>query len=318
MIDRTVLIAGPLTPFAAEAVSAMFRTLQLPAGSKAEPFLCAHAAEVEGMVLAQVVDEDFLDRFPRLRIIANFGVGYDNLPTLHAASRGILVTHTPHVLTEDVADTAWALILMAVRRFGEAERYLRAGCWARDGMFPLSASLQGRRLSILGMGRIGQAIARRAPGFGVPVAYHDVASLAALPYTRHESAKALAASVDILVAALPGSPSTRRLVDAEVLEALGSEGFFVNVGRGTVVDQPALIRALKAGRIAGAGLDVYESEPHLPQELLELDRIVLLPHVASGSRQTREAMTQLVIDNLAAFFTTGRALTPVPDTPNPA
>jgi lactate dehydrogenase-like 2-hydroxyacid dehydrogenase len=318
MLANPVLIVGPLNPLAASGLSAATRTLHLPEGSDQAAFLERHAGEIEALVLARAVDVPLVDRFPRLRIIANFGVGYDNLPTLHCASRGIIVTHTPHVLTDDVADTAMALMLMAVRRFGAAERYLRAGRWSAEGMFPLTGSLKGRTLGVLGLGRIGRAVARRAEGFGLPIAYHDIAPAPDLPYTFHASARELAKAVDILIAVLPGGPGTLRMVDAGVFEALGPDGIFVNVGRGTAVDQPALIAALQSGAIAGAGLDVYESEPGVPQALLDMEHVVLLPHVASGSHATREAMSRLVVDNITAFFTTGKALTPVPETPNPA
>lgn len=318
MLDNRVLIVGPLFDHACAEIAARLDTRLLPAGADATTFLAEAAPEVEALVLAQAVDEAFIDRFPRLRLVANFGVGYDNLPTRHCAARGIVVVHTPDVLTADVADTAWGLLLMATRRFSAAERYLRDGRWAADGMFPLSASLQGRRLGILGLGRIGAAVARRAAGFDLPVAYHDVAPRPDQPYQWLPSAVEVAAAVDLLVAVLPGGDATRRMVDGEVFEALGPNGIFVNVGRGTAVDQPALIDALARRTILGAGLDVYESEPHLPPDLLGLDNVVLLPHVASGTEHSRKAMTRLVVDNLVAFFTTGRALTPVPETPNPA
>lgn len=318
MLTNTVLVVGPLNPLAAAGLSAVARTLHLPEGPEQAAFLDRYAGEIEALVLARAVDAPFVDRFPHLRIIANFGVGYDNLPTLHCAGRGIVVTHTPHVLTDDVADTAIALMLMAVRRFGAAERYLRAGRWATEGMFPLTGSLKGRSVGVLGLGRIGRAVARRAEAFGVPVAYHDVAPVAEFGYAYHPTARALAEAVDILIAVLPGGPATLRMVDAGVFEALGPDGIFVNVGRGTAVDQPALIAALQSGTIAGAGLDVYESEPGVPQALLDMDHVVLLPHVASGSHATREAMSRLVVDNITSFFTTGKALTPVPETPNPA
>lgn len=318
MLPNTILVVGPLNPLAVAGLSAAVSTLMLPEGPDQAAFLDRHAAAVEGLVLARAIDAAFVDRFPRLRVIANFGVGYDNLPTRHCAARGIVVTHTPHVLTDDVADTAIALMLMAVRRFGAAERYLRAGRWVSEGMFPLTQSLQNRRLGILGFGRIGKAIATRAAGFGVSIAYHDIAAVVGSTYDYHESARSLAAAVDILIAVLPGGPGTLRAVNAEVLQALGPDGIFVNVGRGTAVDQPALIAALRNNVIAGAGLDVYESEPGVPRELLEMDHVVLLPHVASGSHATRQAMSRLVVDNITAFFSTGRALTPVPETPNPA
>jgi lactate dehydrogenase-like 2-hydroxyacid dehydrogenase len=318
MLANTVLVVGPLNPLAVAGLTSATNTLLLPEGPDQAAFLERHAGDIEGLVLARAIDTTFVDRFPKLRIIANFGVGYDNLPTAHCAARSIIVTHTPHVLTDDVADTAIGLMLMAVRRFSAAERYLRAGRWESEGMFPLTQSLQNRRLGILGFGRIGKAIAARAAGFSVSIAYHDIAAVPGVSYAYFGSARELAEASDILIAILPGGPTTMRIVNAEVLKALGPDGIFVNVGRGTAVDQPALITALQAGTIAGAGLDVYESEPGVPQALLDMEQVVLLPHVASGSNATRQAMSRLVVDNVSAFFSTGRALTPVPETPNPA
>lgn len=318
MIDATILVAGPLMAHCVEGLSAEARVLHLPDGEAAEAFLADHAGDIDALVPVRAVDPAFIDRFPRLRLIASFGVGYDGLPVAHCAARGITVVHTPHVLTDDVADTAIGLMLMTVLQFSAAERYLREGRWVREGMFPLSRSLSGRRLGILGLGRIGKAVARRAEGFGLPIAYHDINPAADLPYAYHSSPRDLAEAVDILIAVLPGGPGTKGIIDAGVFAALGPDGIFVNVGRGTAVDQPALIAALGNGTIAGAGLDVYEKEPDIPQALLDLPNAVLLPHVASGSQATREAMSRLVIDNVVAFFSTGRALTPVPETPNPA
>lgn len=318
MLPNKVLVVGPLLEFAVADLAANLAVLQLPAGPEQAGYVAAHADEVEALVLARSVDVAFIDQFPRLRIIASFGVGYDNLPLARCIERGIVVVNTPEVLTADVADTALALMLMAVRRFSEAERYLRAGRWTAEGIFPLTGTLAGKRVGVLGFGRIGRAVAQRAAGFDVTIAYCDVAARPDVPYEYHATAEGLARAVDILVAVLPGGLATHRMVNAAVLEALGPEGIFVNVGRGTAVDQAALIDALASGGILAAGLDVYESEPHLPAALLQLERAVLLPHMASGTTHSREGMSRLVTQNLVSYFTTGRALTPVPETPNPA
>jgi lactate dehydrogenase-like 2-hydroxyacid dehydrogenase len=243
--------------------------------------------------------------------VANFGVGYDSVDVNAATERGVVVTNTPGVLDDEVADTALALLLMTVRELGQAERYLRAGRWAAEGPYPLTdLTVAGRKLGILGLGRIGEAIARRAEAFGMTVSYHNRSRKDA-PYRYHPTLLEMARDVDTLMVVLPSTADTRHLVDAEVLTALGPGGVLINIGRGTVVDEAALVEALKTRSIHGAGLDVYEDEPNVPQELIDLDNAVLLPHVGSASKPTRRAMGQLVVDNLAAWFAEGRALTPV-------
>jgi lactate dehydrogenase-like 2-hydroxyacid dehydrogenase len=258
-----------------------------------------------------VVDAALLDRLPGLQIVANFGVGYDTVDVAAATEHGVVVTNTPGVLDEEVAVTAMALLLMTIRELGRAERYLRAGRWPSDGPYPLTpTTVQGRRLGVLGLGRIGEAIARHAEAFGMTVAYHN-RHAKDVPYRYYPSLLEMAREVDTLMVVVPGGAATHHLVDAEVLAALGPDGVLVNIGRGTVVDEAALIEALRSRTILSAGLDVYEDEPHVPQELLELDNAVLLPHVGSGSEPTRRAMGQLVVDNLVSWFEKGKALTPV-------
>jgi lactate dehydrogenase-like 2-hydroxyacid dehydrogenase len=257
------------------------------------------------------VDAALLDRLPGLQIVANFGVGYDSVDVDAATERGVVVTNTPGVLDDEVADTALALLLMTVRELGQAERYLRAGRWAAEGHYPLTElTVAGRRLGILGLGRIGEAIARRAEPFRMTVAYHN-RTRKDVPYRYYPSLLEMARDVDTLVVVVPGNAATRHLVDADVLRALGPDGVLVNIGRGTVVDEAALIEALRTRTIRAAGLDVYEDEPDVPQELIDLDNTVLLPHVGSASKPTRRAMGRLVVDNLASWFADGRALTPV-------
>lgn len=311
-----ILVTGLIPPMALEMLAEEAEPVMLdgPGGLRV---IDDAGPEARAIVLGRAADPDFLSRFPRLGLVANMGVGYDNVPVEWCAKNGILVTHTPHVLSDDVADTAVALTLMTVRRFGEAERYLRAGHWATDGAFPLTDSLCGKTVGILGFGRIGRTIARRFESFDVTVCYCDAVTDPTVSLTHFANPVDLANESDVLVCVLPGTPRTRGLVGTEILDALGPRGFLINVGRGTVVDQLALIQALKGGRIAGAGLDVYESEPVLPEELLALDRTVLLPHVASGSVETRRRMARLVADNVFSFLKTGRAITPVPETPNP-
>lgn len=275
-------------------------------------WLARHGAEVA--LLATSVrrgcDAAMLAALPRLRAIASWGVGFETLDVAGAQARGIAVANTPDVLDDCVADLAWGLLIAAARRIPQADRHVRAGEWTTLGSFPLSTRVSGKRLGILGLGRIGAAIARRGAGFAMEVRYHgrrpkDV------PYGFAPSLVELAGWSDFLVVACEGGPATRHLVSAEVLAALGPRGILVNIARGSVVDQAALIAALEAGRLGGAGLDVLQGEPGAPAALCAHDDVVLTPHVGSATRETREAMEALVVDNLHAFLREGRLLTPV-------
>lgn len=260
------------------------------------------------------VDGPYLERFPKLQIVSNFGVGYDSIDVAWAGGHGLLVTNTPGVLDEEVADTAMGLVLATVRQLPAAERHLRAGKWI-DGAFPLSHTLRGRTLGIVGLGRIGKAVATRAEAFGLVVRYHGRNPQPDVAYPYHPTLLGLAAASDILVVITPGGPETRHLVDAAVLEALGPDGILINVARGSVVDEAALIAALQSKAILGAGLDVFDQEPKVPQALLDLEHVVLLPHVGSASRHTRDAMGQLVVDNILSWMAGRPPLTPVAETP---
>jgi D-3-phosphoglycerate dehydrogenase len=253
---------------------------------------------------------ELIDACPKLEIIACFGVGFDAIDLERARERGVRVTNTPDVLTEDVADMALALILTSLRRIVEGEAFVRSGAWTK-GALPLGRSLNGKRMGVIGYGRIGRAIARRAPAFGMSVAYCDLARDPQAPHAYHADPVSLARASDILVAATAGGAATRGLVDAAVFAALGPEGLFVNISRGSVVDEEALIAALEAKRIGAAALDVFWNEPHIDKRLLGFSNVIVQPHHASGTIETRKAMGQLVRDNLAAHFA-GRPLpTPV-------
>ncbi len=282
-----------------------------------EATLAAIAPNVRAVVSTWVtarVDAELMRRLPKLEIVAGFGVGYDHIDAAWAGQHGIVVTHTPGVLDEDVADIAIALTLAATRRLPQAERHLRAGRWP-SGAFPLTASLHGRVMGVLGLGRIGKKIARRAEAFGLRIAYHGRRKQEDVAYAYYPTPLALAEACDILMVAAPGGPKTRHLVDARVLAALGSNGVLVNIARGSLVDEAALIAALSDGVILAAGLDVYEREPSVPAELIALDNVVLLPHVGSATRHSRTAMANLVVDNLLSWVDGKGPLTPTPETP---
>ena len=263
------------------------------------------------------LNEAYMRQYPKLEIISSFGVGYDNIDAKAAARRGIIVTNTPGVLDDEVADTALGLMIMTVRQLPQSERYLRAGQWSAKGAYPLSPSLRDRTVGILGLGRIGKAIATRVNAFGLEVVYHGRHAQTDVPYRYYASLIDMAKAVDILVVVAPGGPGTRHIINAEVLGALGPDGVLINVARGSLVDEKALIKALRNKTILGAGLDVFENEPSVPEELIALDNAVLLPHVGSASVKTRRAMADCVVSNLFAWADGKPPLTPVPETPWP-
>ncbi len=254
---------------------------------------------------------NLINRLENLEIISSFSVGFDATDVVAAQARGVIVTHTPEVLTGDVADLAMTFILMAPRRIGEAERFLRSGKWLQ-GRMDLGTTARGKRLGILGLGRIGRAVARRAEVFGLNIAYHDTKPMGDLAYRSYPTLRDLAAASDMLLVACEGGTATRGLVDADVLNALGPDGFLINTARGPIVDQAALVAALRDKRIAGAALDVFDGEPQVPAELMVMENVVLTPHIASSTHETRRAMGDLVYDNLRAHFDGIQVLTPVP------
>lgn len=246
-------------------------------------------------------DGKLMDALPKLEIIANFGVGVDTIELDAAKKRNIIVTNTPDVLNDCVADCAMALVLNTLRKFPQSEAYLRSGFWATRGPYPLATSVGGKTLGILGLGRIGEAIARRALGFGMKIRYHN-RNRKNVPYAYDADPVALAKNSDVLMIVTPGGAGTAKMVNAKVLDALGPRGYLVNVARGTVVDEPVLLRYLQEKKIAGAGLDVFEHEPKVPPEFFALDNAVLFPHVASATVETRKAMGDLQVENLRLHF----------------
>jgi len=267
--------------------------------------------DIRGLVVpgGYKVQEALLTNLPKLEIISVFGVGYDGVPLDYCRKHDVHVTNTPDVLTEDVADIATALVLMTSRRLAAAERFIHAGLWA-DGAFPLAHALRGKTAGIFGLGRIGKAISERLIAHGMKIAYHG-RQPQAVAYTYCSTLVELAQVSDFLIVACPGGTGTRHLINAEVLSALGHEGTLINIARGSVIDEAALIHALKTNVIRGAGLDVFDNEPHISADLLACENTVLLPHVGSATHETRHAMAQLVVDNLAAHFEGRALLTPV-------
>ena len=309
-----VLMPGPMHPAVAQGLEGHCELIRLWEESDPDAVLAGRRDEIVAVATGGGrVDGPFLDRLPAVRIVASFGVGYDRIDATAAAERGVVVTNTPGVLDDEVADTALGLLLMTVRELGQAERYLRDGRWADGRPYPLTrATMHGRRMGILGLGRIGQAIADRVQPFGITVAYHN-RNAKDVPYEYYPSLVDMAAAVDILMIVIPGGDSTRHLVNADVLEALGPEGIVINVARGTVVDEQALVDALRTNTIHAAGLDVFEHEPKIHPDLLTLPNAVLLPHVGSATIPTRNAMADLVVQNLLTYFSKGTPLTPVPE-----
>ncbi len=258
------------------------------------------------------VRAEHLDRLPAVRAVVNFGVGYDATDVAECARRGIVVSNTPDVLTDCVADLAVGLVIDVMRGLSAGDRFVRRGDWEAGRSVPLARKVSGASVGILGLGRIGLAIARRLEGFDATIRYHNRRPRADVGYDYAASVRELASASDVLIVAAAGGAASRGLVDAAVLEALGPDGFLINVARGSVVDEAALVAALEAGLVAGAGLDVFADEPHVPESLRGRDNVVLLPHVGSATVETRAAMTELVLANVAAFLAEGRLLTPVP------
>ncbi len=301
-----ILQVGRLLPALESRLAARYDVHRLADESDPRAFLAARGAEFVGVATSARfgADRALIDALPHLQVISSFGVGLDAIDLDAARARDIAVGHTPDVLNDCVADTAFLLLMDAARQGSAADRFVRRGDWLR-GTYPLATRVSGKKLGILGLGRIGRVIARRASGFDMDVRYHNRRPVSDVDYAYEPTLEGLAAWADFLVIASAGGAETRGLVSKEVLRALGPKGFLVNVSRGTVVDQDALVDALANRRIAGAGLDVFEDEPKVPEALFALDNVVLLPHIASGTHETREDMAQLVLDNLERFFKTG-------------
>lgn len=313
MPHADILVTAALPAFLAEPLKADYRCHDYYASSHKPGLLAAEGGRIRGLVQGghSATTPELLDALPKLEIISVFGVGYDGVPVDYCRKRGIKVTNTPDVLTDDVADVALGLILMTGRGFVRLNRFLHAGGWLKQGP-ELTTKLGGQKVGILGLGRIGKAIARRVEALGMQVAYTG-RNKQDVPFRYVPDLTALAAESDFLVVASPGGAATKHLVDAGVLAALGKKGIVINIARGSVIDEGALVSALSSGAIRGAGLDVFADEPNVPAALLALDNVVLLPHVGSATQQTRKAMGDLCKANLDAWFGTGKPLTLIPE-----
>lgn len=309
-MTHRVLNVGKLPPALLQRLREAHDLVDLSAQPDAAAWLAEHGATVEAVVTSAAVGITgaTIDALPNLRVISSFGVGLDRFDMERARARSIAVGYTPDVLNDCVADAAFGLVIDAARGLSAADRHVRRGDWARGVAYPLTRKVSGAKLGLVGLGRIGRTIARRSTGFDMPLRYHARRPVADVPWPHEPSLVELARWADILVVITAGGPGTRHLVDASVLDALGPDGFIVNVARGSVIDEAALVRALVERRIAGAGLDVFEHEPNVPAELLALDTVVLLPHIASATRETRQAMADRVFDNLERFFAEGRVI----------
>jgi lactate dehydrogenase-like 2-hydroxyacid dehydrogenase len=314
---REVVLIGPLKPVVVKGLDAICTVHKVAEAKDRDIFIDAHS-RVRAIACSDTRDlipGALMARFPKLEIVASFGVGYDHMDVKWAAAHDVVLTNTPDVLTEEVADTALGLLLCTVREFPQAERYLRAGKWLQRN-YPLTkATLRNRTVGMVGMGAIGRTIARRLDAFGVPVVYHTRRPRREVNYLHCPSLIEMARAVDILMVIVPGGAATLNLINAEVLDALGPDGILINMARGSVVDEPALIKALQGKRIMAAGLDVFAQEPEVPPELIAMDNVVLFPHLGSASVYTREKMDQLVVDNIAAWAAGKPPLTPVAETP---
>jgi lactate dehydrogenase-like 2-hydroxyacid dehydrogenase len=320
MPKPALLTTGPMMSLIEEGIDKAFVVHRLQEASDREALLKKVGSDIRAICTGShtgvKTDAAMMGHCPNLKIIANFGVGYDSVDVATAAKRGVVITNTPDVLTEEVADTAIGLLLCTVREFCPAEKWLREGRWAREGDYRLTAaSLRDRSIGMVGFGRIGKAIARRIEAFGRPVSYFARHPQPGVANRHYSDLLAMARDVDTLIAILPGGPATEKIIGAAVLDALGPRGVLINMARGSVVDEAALIAALRARKILAAGLDVYVGEPNIDPAFVALDNVTLFPHVGSASHHTRNAMGQLVVDNLAAFAAGQPPKTPVPETP---
>ncbi|KAL5576454.1 hypothetical protein UlMin_018153 [Ulmus minor] len=307
-----VLLPIPMNTYLEQELEKRFNLFKLWTVPQKTQFIKDHADSIRAVIgnASSGADAELIDALPKLEILASFSVGVDRVDLKKCREKGIRVTNTPDVLTEDVADLAIGLMLAVLRRLCECDRYVRSGNW-KDGDYKLTTKFTGKTVGIIGLGRIGQAVATRAEGFSCPISYYSRSAKPGVQYKYYPSVVELAANCDILVVACPLTAETCHIVNREVINALGPKGVLINIGRGPHVDETELVSALVEGRLGGAGLDVYQNEPHVPEALFGLENVVLLPHVGSATMETRKAMADLVINNLEAHFLNKPLLTPV-------
>ncbi|KAK1265611.1 Hydroxyphenylpyruvate reductase [Acorus gramineus] len=308
-----VLLTYPMNPYLEEELDKRFKLFRLWESPNKKDFLRSNSASIRAVVGNSNVgaDAETIDALPRLEIVSSYSVGLDKVDLKKCKEKGVRVTNTPDVLTEDVADIAIGLALAVMRRIPQADGYVRAGNWKATGDFRLTTRFSGKTVGIVGLGRIGMAIAKRAAAFGCPISYYSRTEKPETNFKYHPTIIELASNCNVLVVACPLTEETRHIVNRDVMDALGPKGVLVNIGRGPHVDEPELVKALVEGRLGGAGLDVYEEEPHVPEELFGLENVVLLPHVGSGTLETRKVMADLVLGNLEAHVQNKPLLTPV-------
>jgi lactate dehydrogenase-like 2-hydroxyacid dehydrogenase len=308
-----ILSVGPLYPASFESLAREFTVHALWQAKDRAALMAEVGGRIRGIQTnaSAGADAALITALPRLEIISSLGVGVDPIDMDAAKRRGIIVTNTPDLLNDCVADLALGLMLATVRRISLGDRFVRAGGWLK-GPRPFAHKIGGMTMGILGYGKIGKAIAKRAEAFGMRIVYHGRHEQPEAAYKYYSSLTGMARDSDVLMVICPGGEATRHIVNAEVLQALGPEGTLINVARGSVVDEQALVKALTAGTLGAAGLDVFDKEPQVPQALFAMDQVVLQPHVASATHETRKAMSDLAVDNLRAHFSGKPAMTPVP------
>ena len=309
-----ILLIGDATETMRARMAAQFTIHELADMADPLDWLKAHGANIRYVATNghDGIKSEYVEALPNLKVISCYGVGYDAIDTAQAVSRGIWVTHTPNVLNAEVATTALMLMLACYRNLLADDAYVRSGKWQADGNAPLTRTADNRTVGIVGLGRIGQAIADKLAPFNAKILYH-ARNEKPVKYTYYSDLAAMARDSEVLICITPGGPSTHKLVNAGVIDALGPEGILINVSRGSVVDETALIAALQEGRLGAAGLDVFEQEPKVPATLRALPNVVLLPHVGSATHETRAAMGALTVDNLLHHFKNGTVISPVPE-----
>lgn len=316
MTKPRILQIGSLTghPPADAELASRYDVLQYWKATDQQAFLREHADSIEVIATSANIGckAEMINALPKLKAICSWGVGYDSIDVDAAKSKNVVVSNTPDVLNDCVADLAWGLLIASARNIAWGDRFVRANHWENKvGSLTLGTRVSGKKLGIVGLGRIGEAIARRGLGFDMKVAYHNRRARTDVPYSYVASLVDLAAWSDFLVIATVGGASTRGLIDEPVLRALGPKGILVNIARGSVIDEPAMVRVLAEGALGGAGLDVFDKEPKVPDALKTMNNVVLMPHVASATNETRRAMTDCLLENLGAFFSTGLVITQI-------